>query len=81
MSTPLSKSTSRDYWNELNQTHKDAHTLPVPGDPFESKAPNTVEFKKKMEAIGREAAPEPAPPPVEKKRELSNKVYVGVPCL
>lgn len=64
----------RDYWQELNQTHKDEHKLPVPGDPFETKAPNTTEFKKKMEAIGREAPPEPAPPPPKPRLELSKTV-------
>ncbi|KNC76400.1 hypothetical protein SARC_11096, partial [Sphaeroforma arctica JP610] len=41
----------RPYWTELDTTHKQKHTLTVPGDPFEKTAPNTAEFQKKMEAL------------------------------
>ena len=44
----------RSYWKELDKTHKETHTLIVPGDPFTEKAPQTKEFKQKMAGMGRE---------------------------
>eukprot|EP00124_Ichthyophonus_hoferi_P003819 Ihof_evm1s359 gene=Ihof_evmTU1s359 len=70
----------RDYWVELNETHKLLHRLPVPGEPFETKAPKTAEFQKKMENISLPPSPMttiPTPEP-PKKKDVVAKKYVKV---